>query len=357
MVAEFFRPTPTVDLCLKPTHFINKARRQLGQAAREGIRRLLTRPNIVTRCAGGDDVVALWLVAARSGCIDANLVTRRAGGDEVVAQWKTAARSGNKQYQKEFANQFKIALLPCTLVSLLSARFKKHFAGLCSQGFEPSWETTLRVLQSAQTHFAMAALKTLLNSWCTQGRYHDSSADLCIFGCAGAVDDILHYACCQRLWQASAEAAQMPLSASVEERLLLLYPARERLDVMVIAFSVYHAVKLGHPAAVSKAQESSDYGEVHFLMASVAKAHAIKFDIGQREAQKQDVAAGSLARSIEAAPAGVATPPATARMPPGPLVLLPSSPGGAAATLQDAIHGEAAPVTPQVVCFPATPEW
>lgn len=159
---QFFGPTPTVDRFLKPTHFINKARCQLGQAAREGIRRLLTRPNIVTRCAGGDDVVALGLVAARSSCIDANLVTRRAGDDEVVAQWKTAARSGNKQYQKEFANQFKVALLPCTPASLFSARFKKLFTGLCAQGFELSWAANLRVLHSAQTHFGMAVLKTLL---------------------------------------------------------------------------------------------------------------------------------------------------------------------------------------------------
>ena len=160
-------------------------------------------------------MVALWLVVARSGCVDPNFVTRRAGGDEVVAQWKSAARSGNKQYQKEFANQFKIALLPCTLVSLLSARFKKHFAGLCSQGFEPSWETTLRVLQSAQTYFAIAALKTLLNSWCTHGRYHDDSADECIFGCgATSTDDISHYASCPRLWQVSCDATKMRRSAT-----------------------------------------------------------------------------------------------------------------------------------------------
>ena len=135
---------------------------------------------------------------------------------------------GRKQIQKKLAIGFKEALLPPKLEALLGSRFCKHFASLCTDGFAPHWEQLLACVKAAQPYYVMLALKTLLNTWCTQGPYHDCSADLCIFGCAGAVDDISHYACCQRLWQASAEAAQMPLSASVEERLLLLYPARER---------------------------------------------------------------------------------------------------------------------------------
>ena len=66
------------------------------------------------------------------------------------------------------------------------------------------------------------------------------------------------------------------LCASAEERLLLLRPLPQSLDVLVVAFTVYHGVKLGHAAAVAKAQRTSDFDEVVVLMARIAKAQAIK---------------------------------------------------------------------------------
>jgi hypothetical protein len=241
LIAECFTPTPAVDKFLNKSHFVNKARDRLATAAREGTRNLN----------------------------------------------KSRIRLDGKKVQKEFADRFKEALLPPSLEELLSSRFNKYFKPLCTPCFAPCWKDTVSCLKGAQPHFAMIALKTLLNTWCTQGRYHDCSADQCIFGCAGAVDDISHYASCERLWQASAEAAQMPLSASVEERLLLHCPVRQRLDVLVIAFTVYHAVKLGHPAAAAKAQRTSDFDEIQSLTASVAKAQAIKLGIGQVQVQLQ----------------------------------------------------------------------
>ena len=181
-----------------------------------------------------------------------------------------------------FADSFKTALLPPTLVALLESRFVKHFAPVCKLGFVPCWEEVISCLQRAQTHFAMAALKTLLNSWCTCRRYHEDGLDVCIFGCRCARDDISHYATCPRLWQVSCDASKVPRSTCVEVRLLLHEPSLARLDALVTAYSIYHAVKLGNPAAVREAQRSSAHAEMLSLMRREAEACAIKFGFSRR---------------------------------------------------------------------------
>lgn len=119
----------------------------------------------------------------------------------------------------------------------------------------PCWAELAAFLKQAQLHFAMAALETLLNSWCTHARYHDEGPNVCIFGCADAKVDLTHYASCAPLWQVSYDVAQTSLAsfAEEEEQLLLLVPTRQRLNVTVIAFSVYHGVKRRNPAAAAKA--------------------------------------------------------------------------------------------------------
>lgn len=82
----------------------------------------------------------------------------------------------------------------------------------------------------------------------------------------------------------------------MEEQLLLQNPSFERLEVLVNASTVYHAIKLGHPAAVAMAQRSSDCRELQSLIDSIASANAIKFGFGQR--------------GHEAGPGRVATQPA-----------------------------------------------
>ena len=124
MAAEHFEPLPLIDCFLKDSHFINKSRLQLGEATRATVRKL-SRPTRVDFGAGD----ACWM-----------------------------------SVQKEFATLFKQALLPQGLESLLASRFTKHFAALCVDGLTPYWNELLSCFRNAQSHFAMAALKTLLNS-------------------------------------------------------------------------------------------------------------------------------------------------------------------------------------------------
>ena len=147
MVAEGFKSAPIVDKFMKPSHFINQSRMRLGDAAKDAAR-LLNRSRLPM---------------------------------------------GRKQIQKTLAIGFKEALLPPKLEALLASRFEKHFAAACSKNVVPDWKALLAFLRTCQHHYAMIALKTLLNSWCTSTRYNDNSADSCIFGCSHAKDDISHY--------------------------------------------------------------------------------------------------------------------------------------------------------------------
>ena len=131
----------------------------------------------------------------------------------------------------------------------------------------------------------------------------------------------------------------MRRSASVEEQLLLHDPSLARLDVLVTAYTAYHAVKRGHPADVTSARDSGDYLDVIALTQRIATAHATKFGLGLYQQP---------AAIIDALPPAQRCPvmePSTVA-----LRVLP-------ACLPDPRGDEPAPVTPKLVCFPATPEW
>ena len=169
----------------------------------------------------------------------------------------------------------------------------KHFASVCSAGFTPCWAELTGFLRQAQPHFAMAALKTLLNSWCTKGRYHDNSSPRCIFGCL-TPDDITHYVSYPILWGICAQVSGTYHPWNVEDHILLREPSEESLALLVTAFTTYHALKLGHGHAAVEAERSGDYLASNALARRLAGAQWVKMERRRRR---------------EAAPAGVATPP------------------------------------------------
>ena len=170
---------------------------------------------------------------------------------------------GSRQVQKIFHSKFKEALLPPSIETLLASRFVKHFV-LVSKTSCP---------KAAQPYFAMAAPKTLLNSWCARSRYHEVGPDVCIFGCDCAEDDISYHATCPTLWQVTCQAAQVPLSS-------------KRLDASVTAFTVYPDVELGRPGARVEARRLGNYTTIQSIMMGVASStHAIKFGLAQTSAR------------------------------------------------------------------------
>ena len=75
---------------------------------------------------------------------------------------------------------------------------------------------------------------------------------------------------------------------------MLLYGAtKQRIDAMVTAFTVYHAVKLDHHAAVAMASQTGKYDAIKSLMVRVASAHSIKFGLSPQPRPAVSHAAGS----------------------------------------------------------------
>ena len=60
-----------------------------------------------------------------------------------------------------------------------------------------------------------ALMQTLINSWATSYRYHESPLLPCILCCKGAKDNLPHYLQCEPLWACVACAARLPTAFSL----------------------------------------------------------------------------------------------------------------------------------------------
>ena len=131
----------------------------------------------------------------------------------------------------------------------------------------------------------------------------------------------------------------MPPADCAEVQLLLRDPSRPRLDVLVTAFTVYHAVKLGHPAEVARAHKTGSYEKVHKLMKEVADAQAVKVGIAQYRPPWERRHTGSIHACLSQPEMSAPSTPKVIRFRATP------------------DWGTSEPTTPKVVPFPATPEW
>ena len=122
----------------------------------------------------------------------------------------------------------------------------------------------------------MAVIKSWANAWNTSERMDEDLALPCVFGC-GARDRLSHYVSCDPLWTAviscSAKRVEL-LHCCPLSRLCLITPSIERARLLTIAFSCYHALKLGHRELVDRACDSNDFDELHAKLLSFADAFA-----------------------------------------------------------------------------------
>ena len=89
--------------------------------------------------------------------------------------------------------------------------------------------------------------------------------------------------------------------------MLLHEPKNQGLTALVAASTVYHALKLGRPAALAEANRKSNYGTILALSTSVASAHSTKF--GVRPQPLTDVAI--LAQEVQYPAVGTNSAPAS----------------------------------------------
>ena len=97
---------------------------------------------------------------------------------------------------------------------------------------------------------AAAVIKTWANVWTTSTRMHEPIPLPCIFGCEGCSDTLNHYLTCDILWTAviSCSFGRTELLRPSPFITLGLDGSFERLQMLAIAFSSYHALKMSHHA-------------------------------------------------------------------------------------------------------------
>ncbi len=116
-------------------------------------------------------------------------------------------------------------------------------------------------MRTSSPAWSTAILKTWANAWTTSVRLHLDPRRSCLFGCAGADDDLSHYVTCPRMWDMlfAAELPRPPealrdgraagMAPSVPLRMLLMFPLHVRAVCLVTAFLAYNAIRHFPPHA------------------------------------------------------------------------------------------------------------
>ena len=100
----------------------------------------------------------------------------------------------------------------------------------------------------------------------------------CIFGCE-AVDSLGHYLCCDSLWTAviSHTGSSVELLQSCPATKLGLHGSPVAwMRRVSVAFSCYHAIKLGHRDEVDSAVESGNPYQVHERLMNYARVFSLE---------------------------------------------------------------------------------
>jgi hypothetical protein len=178
--------------------------------------------------------------------------------------------------QAKFYEKLEKELRPINIIPFMERKLRKTYAQYLNPLPVVAWEDTFAVIRRLGEHYAMVAVKTWADSWATSARFHDEACLHCVLGCPGRPDHIAHYVNCDCLWVQVDEAMGYDSVDSIGERLLLESPTAERAKTLAVAFSTYHAVKLGNAEAVQWAAKNKDYSRVLNLAFEAAKAHVIK---------------------------------------------------------------------------------
>jgi len=120
---------------------------------------------------------------------------------------------------------------------------------------------------------SMAVVKSWANAWTTSTRMHEPQLLPCIFGCPNCEDSLDHYLCCDPLWTAviscSFKYAELLQAGPFSK--LGLGGSSAWLQMLAIAFSCYHAIKMSHRDEILKFLESGHLCQVHDRLIGYAK--------------------------------------------------------------------------------------
>ena len=129
-------------------------------------------------------------------------------------------------------------LLLGSLPSLLAVSLSHQFV------LPVDWYThVVAVLNISKEHVKMCVLKTWIGGWTTSICMHEPFRMNCLFGCRLEKDELLHYLQCSPLWQLSAEALRVSVPLDLRERLCILNPLVERMQLLALCFQGYYYAK------------------------------------------------------------------------------------------------------------------
>ena len=165
------------------------------------------------------------------------------------------------------------------LCSMLPSDFNKLINDRCDvlcpqQVFSPPRATgsLFNHLKSVSHSSAVMVLKTVVNSWTTSYRFHESVLLKCVFGCSclhplpldfHPIDEVEHYLKCGRLWRiidCIFPDAEIPNSVPAR---LGLVPGKAHLLSTVVAFKIYHFLKRGNWSLVASQASRKDVEYIH----------------------------------------------------------------------------------------------
>ena len=104
-------------------------------------------------------------------------------------------------------------------------------------------------LKKCGARVAMSVIKSWANAWTTSSRMHEAICLPCIFGCDDCTDSLNHYLICDPLWSIviSCSSNQCEhLRCGPFSKLGLEASPMIWWRMLSIAFSCYHAIKVGH---------------------------------------------------------------------------------------------------------------
>ena len=166
-----------------------------------------------------------------------------------IAPASTARRTGG--IQKVAYAHFLHALYKPDFASLFCRRLVTLFPASAGEVDDIPWKEIFETLRTLSTHHAMTVVKTLVNAWTTTRRYHEEQRWHCIFGCPGDMDELEHYAVCERLRREVKKATKIPLgSSSPIVGLGLSVPSKTTLLRTSVMFTTYHALRISEKPLV-----------------------------------------------------------------------------------------------------------
>ena len=194
--------------------------------------------------------------------------------------------------QKTYYDEFRKALYGRRQAAIFERRLSGAFASLLSPLPVIDWQPPGTFLSFAPMHAAVTVIKTRANSWTMSARYHDDKIVHCVFGCAGAPDDLAHYLACGPLWSTVTAVTRVPFPDDVLERLCIRCPNRGNLRNLLVVSGTYHTMKHQYLEEVRSAGASSNWECVLELASSIATS------LGRDWASIDPMAVGRLLRAV-----------------------------------------------------------